>query len=133
MPSSKRPPFSVALLEIENATTGLPIGKTAKSVAQKLLASSLLDNGIQVLLPKGSCAQGHIVSMSLAVEIQGKAEKVLATGQIVKADPRDDGMLVNIDFKKMDRKLWQTLIESVEHQQSRILEIFESIKGDDNE
>ena len=121
--------FKVELSEISNATTGLPLAGVQKKLGTKIESSSLFSNGFQVLLPKGSCVKGHLVSLAMEIDFGQGSTEMLATGVIGAVDPHGEKILVTVEFKERNSKLWKSLLDSIESQQDRVTHILESIKG----
>lgn len=118
----------VWLTKLENSTTGIDLLKK-KSSDSACRVAGISHQGFQIILPKGSCPRGHFVLIDCVVQLNGQQYSMQATGQVQTTIPNGEQILVWIEFKNFDQKLWEKLTEDLSNRQTRATEIFESIKG----
>lgn len=91
--------------------------------------SMVHEHGFRLLLSK-PCAAGHFVMIDFLIVTPSFQNEMGATGKVLSQSKVDTQYLVDVEFKKYDKKVWEDLLKKLEKRQDRVNELFALIKGE---
>lgn len=120
----------VWVTRLENTTTGTNL-LNSKGAVKFHKVSVIFSHGVQISLPPGSsCPVGHFVMLDFIISVDKSKYEMRSTGKVTSTSIMNEALIVEIEFKRYDKKAWQEVLENLHVRQSRVDEIFRRVKGE---
>lgn len=127
MPPTKHFRFTVQKFENYTARTEL------RSNAQGQLSVSLEEvekEKLTLVIPKRTLAAGHNVGIILEAKVHQKTYSLEISGRVsLCEDISKDQDRITVTMSQYDLKDWEEILEALEEEQKRVLNIMKNIKG----
>jgi|FLYM01.1.fsa_nt_gi hypothetical protein len=119
----------VWLTKLQNLTTGTDL-LNFKSGGPYTKVSSISEKGFQILLPPGACPVGHIVMIDFTMLLGNTKHMMESTGKVTKVEKSGAENIIEVEFKKFDKPLWNQLLTLLSDRQAHVNKIFSLVKGE---